>query len=207
MNLESWEFSRRTVGARGTSSLHWRILLVTALAALVTAAVAPSVLASRQRVLRHVRAWALGSQLLEDRGVVFQANDVTCGHACLMTALRRLRREIPPDLVELAGRARVGLTAPELVALSRQVGLPARALAVPANCLERALVQIPLPSIALVGTHYVLIEEPPSAGFLVVVDPAIGRMRTPIARLVRQWRGVMVVLGENAGAATVCQQP
>lgn len=124
-----------------------------------------------------------------------------------MTALRRLRREIPPDLVELAGRARVGLTAPELVALSRQVGLPARALAVPANCLERALVQIPLPSIALVGTHYVLIEEPPSAGFLVVVDPAIGRMRTPIARLVRQWRGVMVVLGENAGAATVCQQP
>jgi ABC-type bacteriocin/lantibiotic exporter with double-glycine peptidase domain len=124
-----------------------------------------------------------------------------------MMALLRLRREIPLDLVELAGRARVGLTARELVALSQRIGLPARILAIPAGCLEQVLAQISLPSIALVGTHYILIEEPPSAGVLVVVDPAIGRMRTPIARLARQWRGVMVVLGENTGAAPACEQP
>jgi len=183
---------------------RWRFLLALALVALLAAAVAPSLLASRQRAIRHVRAWAFGSQLLEDQGVVFQANDAMCGHACLMTALLRLGRDIPPDLLEQAARAQVGLTARELVALSHQVGLPAQLLAVPVACLERALSRISLPSIALVGTHYLLVERPSTPGFVVVVDPAVGRLRAPIARLAREWRGAIVVLGADGITEPVC---
>jgi len=167
-------------------------------------AVGPSLLASQQRGVRYLRAWSLGAQLLPDRGVVLQTNSADCGHACLMNVLAHYGRRAPQRLVEEARRARLGLTVGELVGLGRDVGLPARMLRIPRPCLRRALRTVPLPTVALVGTHYLLIERPPVDEVVALVDPAVGRLRAPVTMLERGWRGVLVTFDADSTTESVC---
>jgi len=175
-----------------------------AIATCLVLAIAPSLLDSKLRSVRHVRAWALGARLLDDHGVILQTTDANCGHACLMTALVHAGRPVPRDLIEAASRARVGLTVAELAALGQRFGLPAAMLHVPAHCLGRVLDTVPLPSIALVGTHYVLVEGRPDGGSVTLVDPSIGRVQAPLSALERNWRGAMVTLGVNGATGSLC---
>ncbi len=186
------------------SRRRWRMWLAAAVATLVVLAMVPPLAASRQRAVRHVRAWVLGAQLLDDRGVVFQTNDANCGHACLINALALFGRQVPRELLARAAHARVGLTVGELTALSIRFGLPATMLHVPFDCLERSPAVLSMPSIALVGTHYLLIERRSDDGLVTFIDPAVGRMRAPLSVLEREWRGAMVVLGADDTALPQC---
>jgi hypothetical protein len=166
----------------------------------------PSILASEHPAVRRVRAWSIGATLLADHGVVRQMNHVDCGHACLMNALLRLGRPVPSTLVYLARRARIGLSVAELVALGRAVGLETRAHRVPSTCIRSALEAVSFPVIALVGPHYLLLEERPLGDFITVIDPAIGRLRAPLGLLERQWRQVLVTFDADSTPESVCQQ-
>jgi ABC-type bacteriocin/lantibiotic exporter with double-glycine peptidase domain len=186
------------------SRRRWRRRLAAVVAALVVLAMVPSLAAGRQRAIRHVRAWALGAHLLDDHGVVFQTNDANCGHACLITALVHFGRQVPRELLDRAAHARVGLSIGELTALSVQSGLPARMHHVPFDCLERSPAALAMPSIALVGTHFLLIERLSHDGVVTFIDPAVGRMRAPVSVLERDWREVMVVLGVDETTVPSC---
>jgi ABC-type bacteriocin/lantibiotic exporter with double-glycine peptidase domain len=163
---------------------------------MLVAAALPYVLASRQRVVREVRAWALGGTLLSDDGVLFQSNDANCGHTAVMMVLLHHGVTVPLSLLQEARTAAVGLAVADVAERAERAGLPGTILHVPRDCLiERAFEALPLPAIALVGTHFIVLETPPVDGAVTVIDPGIGRMRWPVERLAKEWRSAVVAFG------------
>lgn len=183
---------------------RYRFLLLLVAAFTLMASSAPLVLASRSRVLREIRAWALDAVLLDDRGVIFQTSRVNCGHTCLIMALAQKNVPVPVSLIREAQLTKAGLTAAEVAQRARAAGVPAALVQVPVTCLEQALLQMPLPAIALVGTHYVLITGRPDAGAVTLIDPSIGRMKRRLDSLSRNWRGAVVSLGHDSAVASNC---
>jgi hypothetical protein len=122
-----------------------------------------------------------------------------------MNALLRLGREVPPSVVETAMHARIGVTVAELVSLASTAGLTPTIHRVPTTCIRRALDVASLPAVALVGPHYLLLEERPLAGFMTIIDPALGRLRVPVSMLERQWRNVLVTFDADATPESVCE--
>lgn len=175
----------------------------------LTVSLAPWLLTARQRPLRHVRAWGIGAQLLSDRDVLFQKTDADCGHTALMMVLERFRKTIPPDLARAAMSDRIGLSLDELVVRSIAADLPARIHAVHTRCLAPALSRVTLPAVALMGSHYVVIETPVDAsGRLTIIDPGLGRMHMPIDPLHRGWRGYLITFGAvTSSVDTACSEP
>jgi ABC-type bacteriocin/lantibiotic exporter with double-glycine peptidase domain len=174
--------------------------------ALLVLASAPSVLTSRHRAIRQVRAWAIGAVLLDDHGVIFQRHRADCGHTCLMIALGRFGRAVPADLVEMARRASIGLSVAELVSLGRTAGLTPRFHRVPASCVRRALSLVAPPAIALVGSHYLVLDGPLTDGFVTVIDPALGRLRAPIEIVEREWRQALITFTAESTPDAACPQ-
>lgn len=172
---------------------------------LALVACAPSLLTSHHRTARHVRAWLIGAELLDDSNVVFQTNRADCGHTCLMIALRRFGRPVPDSLVTAARRAVIGLSVAELISLGRHVGLAPRFHRVPTVCVRSALGLVSTPAIALVGPHYLVLDGPPIGGFIIVIDPALGRLRLPIERLEQEWRQALVTFTADSTPEAACQ--
>lgn len=143
-----------------------------------------------------LKAWALESDLLADDGVMFQSNAANCGHVALMMVLRRLGHAIPIPLIDRAGGARWGLSAADLARESREAGLSASVLEIDDVCLERALAKLPMPAVALLGTHFVVIERRPESGVVGIIDPSLGRLRMPLGVVQREWRDVLIAFGE-----------
>ena len=183
-----------------------RACVSVALVAIVFVTLAPWLLTSRHRAIRHVRAWGLGAVLLDDAGVIFQSNRADCGHTCLMIALGRLRQPVPPDLFQLARRATVGLSVAELVTLARASGLSPRFHRVPTTCVRRALRLVAPPAIVLVGTHYLVLDGPLIDGVVTVIDPALGRLRAPIEILEQEWRQALVTFTAESTPDAACPQ-
>jgi len=183
-----------------------RFWLIAVTLALTILAGAPSLLISQHRVIRHVRAWTIGAELLDDNGVILQSNRADCGHTCLMMALQRFGRAVPFSLVQAARNADVGLTVAELIALGEAAGLTPEFHRVPKACLRRALTLVSLPVIVLVGPHYLLVDGPPVDGFITFIDPALGRLRAPIGRLEREWREAVVTFTADSTPEAACPQ-
>ena len=127
---------------------HGRRGFLLAAMLLIGLALLPALSASRQRPVRSLRAWALGAELLDDRDVMFQANNSDCGHAALMMVLRHHGRRIPAALLDEASAARWGLTIGQLVERGTAAGLRVTAVRVPGACIRRVFERIPLPAIA-----------------------------------------------------------
>lgn len=126
-----------------------------------------------------------------------------------MMVLERFKTTIPPDLRRAASNDRIGLSLDELVGRSIAAGLPARIQAVDTRCLAPALSRVTLPAVALMGSHYVVIETAIDAsGRLTIVDPGLGRMHMPIDPLQRGWRGYLITFGATtSGVDTACSEP
>jgi hypothetical protein len=168
------------------TSARWLLLIVTVVAvALPLAAVASR---SRFRAVRSLKARLLGARLLGDRGVDFQSGPADCGPTALraVLALRGIR---VPETARPANRGRVGWSPSEIVAASIGDGLYASA----ARTAPSGIVALELPAIALLGTHYVVIEARTSDGGFIVIDPDLGRMQAGIDYLDRDWTGQVVV--------------
>lgn len=183
--------------------------LAALVAVVIAISIVPWLMTSRQRPLRHLRAWAIGATLLDDRGVLFQRTDADCGHTALMIVLDRFRKAVPIELVRAAKTDRYGLSIDDIKARSIAADLSARIEPVRADCLADTLSRVPLPAIALVGNHYIVVEQPVDAsGRVTIIDPALGRLRLPLEPLSEGWRGYLITFGAvTSGAITACSGP
>jgi hypothetical protein len=169
-----------------------RMLLL--LCAIVVAGVplTAAALRSRLRPVRSLKAHFLGGSLLPDQGVELQQGPADCGPAALriVFALRGVRVS---DETRPVNRGRAGWSVSQIVAASREAGMEAARARIP----PAGIATMPLPAIALLGTHYVVIERRAPGGHFIVVDPGLGRMKAGIDYLIRDWTGHVVIFPGN----------
>lgn len=148
---------------------------------------------SDSRIARSSRARLMGMALLDDRGVVRQQNRADCGPAALLYVLRH-RTGLPPleELVTRTGTRDWGISAEGLARLARELGVDSHVQRVSFETFERH----PRPAIALLSTHFVVLENREANGSFTVMDPGLGRVLVPQARVRDRWRGVVVVFPE-----------
>jgi ABC-type bacteriocin/lantibiotic exporter with double-glycine peptidase domain len=143
---------------------------------------------SHARVIRATRAFFLGGRLLSDRSIVLQTGPRDCGPTALQHVMRiQGMKRTPAMAVGMSG-----WTPQEIVAAARRAGIPAIDSDIP---LQR-LSNLGLPSIALMGTHYVVIEQRDANGY-IVFDPDIGRMRVGEPYFARDWTGHVVLFSNT----------
>lgn len=128
-----------------------------------------------------------GGELLPSDDVVRQKDSLSCGVAVLrMFAAGQEVNEVEAILRRLRP-TEDGLSIQELYGAAREVGIAVERWHVMPGDLER----LPTPAIGLVqARHFVLVEGiDEDAGFAIVVDPTLGRLKISLRRLQRLWTG------------------
>lgn len=150
----------------------------------------------RRTVASYITARLEGFDYRGSRGVVFQRSEVTCGVAALDMVLRALGADTTEvdslrRLVMARGR---GTSVGELVRAARSAGLQARGWVLP----ERALARAPVPFIAYMGGHFVVVD---SVGpeYVHWRDPAIGRLRADLKKFNRAFTGRALLFHPPSG--------
>jgi hypothetical protein len=140
---------------------------------------------SRFRPVRSLKAQFLGARLLADEGVELQSGRSDCGP----TALRAVLALRGIHVRETATVGRAGWSPAQIVAASIRAGVYASAVRMP----RFRIASLELPAIALLGTHYVLIERRTAGGDFIVIDPDLGRLQAGIDYLHRDWTDHVVI--------------
>jgi ABC-type bacteriocin/lantibiotic exporter with double-glycine peptidase domain len=143
-------------------------------------------LRSQWRPVRRLKAHFLGARLLSDKGVVFQSGPADCGPTALQTIAALHNRRFVNQ--SAASRFTSGWTPEQLVTASREMGLDARIIKVPPSKIP----ELEPPLIALLGTHYIVVESRLPDGRFIIVDPDLGRMEAGAGYLIRDWTGNVV---------------
>ena len=169
-----------------------RTLLLLAAFTVAAVPLTATVLRSRLRPVRSMKAYFLGGQLLSDSGVELQEGPADCGPAALR-AVFALRGVAVTESTQPVNYGRTGWSPSQIVAASHEAGLDAKALQVPQDRID-ALV---LPAIALIGTHYVVLERRTPGGGVIVIDPDLGRMQAGSRYLTRDWTGHVVIFPQS----------
>ena len=144
---------------------------------------------SDARVARQYRAWRLGALLLADLQDARQRESSDCGPAALAYVLKRRGLAVSPDEVKnVVTVTFVGVSARQLVEGSALFGVRARATRLPLD----AVGSVNMPVLALVGSHWVVLERPHDDTHVEIFDPALGGLLMPIARMRPSWRGIAV---------------
>ena len=168
------------------------LLLLALLASLVLAVTI--IQGSHARWVRAFYASALGAELLPDDGIELQKGRSDCGPAALEHVLKMsglsvdVGRVHPPP-----GGERWGVSAGTLAAMSRRAGLAADVRAVDIDAIDRVV----LPVIAVLGTHFVVIEAHAGPDAFRVFDPSLGRLKLPRRSLANDWRGVVIAFSSE----------
>lgn len=148
-------------------------------------------LTKHSRLGKPIRARLRGARFIGDDQVQLQKGRNYCGAAALkmVLAAHGIDRSMD-DLLRRLRMTRQGTTLLDLRLTSTDAGLPARSWALG----ESHLRQLPVPAIAFVdGNHFVVIRRLLDPRTLEVDDPALGRLRWPIAAFGRHWRGETLV--------------
>jgi len=153
---------------------------------------------SHVRVIRATRAFFLGGRLLSDGSIVLQTGPRDCGPTALQHVLRIQGMKHVP--VMTAGMT--GWTPQQIVAAARRAGIPAIDSDIPLQNLS----SLGLPSIALLGTHYVVIEQRDRSGY-IVFDPDLGRMRVGEPYFARDWTGHVVLFSNTRVPLALAKAP
>lgn len=144
---------------------------------------------SDARIARQYRAWRLGALLLADPQDARQRESSDCGPAALAYVLKRRGLAVGLDHVKNVMTVRfVGVSARQLVEGSALFGVRARATRLPLDAVR----SLNAPVLALVGSHWVVLERPLDETHVEVFDPALGRLLMPIARMRPSWRDIAV---------------
>jgi ABC-type bacteriocin/lantibiotic exporter with double-glycine peptidase domain len=136
-------------------------------------------------------AWSVGAEFLGQGGTRLQRGEVDCGIAALQMVLEgRGARGEGIDSARAAVLARgEGATLAELRALAARSGVGAEGWRMDAASLARA----PLPAIAHLDGHFVVVDRVEPGGSVLARDPAIGRVRFPPGRFAELWTGNVLV--------------
>ena len=108
-------------------------------------------------------------------------------------SMKALRGVAVTESTRPVNYGRTGWSPSQIVAASHEAGLDAKALQVPQDRID-ALV---LPAIALIGTHYVVLERRTPGGGVIVIDPDLGRMQAGSRYLTRDWTGHVVIFPQS----------
>jgi ABC-type bacteriocin/lantibiotic exporter with double-glycine peptidase domain len=107
----------------------------------------------------------------------------------MVLAEHGINREIGDLVAELRTTDR-GTSLLDMRLVSTKVGLPARSW----RLGELDLCGAPLPAIAFVyGDHFVVIRQLVAPDLLEVDDPALGRLRWPVASFCKVWSGEILI--------------
>ncbi|HEV2719786.1 MAG TPA: cysteine peptidase family C39 domain-containing protein [Thermoanaerobaculia bacterium] len=152
-------------------------------------------LAAHRTLIKVLRAKLDGAEYIGDDGVVLQPRRNDCGAACLKMVLST--HGIDSDLAALEKAAKTAADGASLADLRKAAaakGLPGKAWMLNEADLARA----PLPALVFVrNDHFVVVRKFVSRNVLIVDDPAIGRLRWPMASFRKVWRGESLIFDPN----------
>jgi predicted double-glycine peptidase len=144
---------------------------------------------------KSFRARCKGARFIGDDQVQLQRAYNHCGAAALQMILAS--HGIDRSVEELLQQLRMtpaGTSLLDLRLAATEAGVPARSWALSDSHLR----QLPMPAIAFVGgNHFVVIRRMLDPRTLEVDDPAIGRLRWPIAAFCRYWKGETLVFSSG----------
>ncbi|HEX3109758.1 MAG TPA: cysteine peptidase family C39 domain-containing protein [Thermoanaerobaculia bacterium] len=157
-------------------------------------------LSMHRDLIKSFRARMDGAEYVGDTGVVLQPHRNDCGAACLKMVLAA--HGIESDLARLAAAARTRADGASLLALreaAAREGLSGRAWMLTAADLAKA----PFPVLLFIrGDHFVVVRRFVGSDVLEIDDPAIGRLRWPMASFRRVWKGESLVFDPAWDPAT-----
>ena len=127
------------------------------------------------------------TQYMGREGVVFQRGATDCGGAALKMIFDRFG--ITMDYGQLLSRLKTGATGTAMLNM-KEVAEAEGLLCAGWRLAPRDLPVIPLPAILLIRTsHFVVMDSPYSAQGILVLDPARGRLRLSMHKLLSVWNG------------------
>lgn len=181
MNAET----RKRVYCAGLGS----VLLVT-----IGVPLAAHLLASNPQVLRSLSARWRGAEYLGEEGVIRQNTPYDCGVACLrMVAQAMGKNEDAAAIRGLAGTTADGTSLLGLKSAAENLGLPASTW----RLRSPDLASVRLPLIAFVdGNHFVVVREV-SDGYVIVLDPASGRLKHSVQSFAERWSGEALIFART----------
>jgi hypothetical protein len=144
---------------------------------------------------KYIRARWKGARFIGDDQVQLQQGHNHCGAAALrmILAAHGIDRSVKDLLHQLRMRDE-GTSLLDLRLAAAQAGVPARSWVL----TESQLQHLPMPAIAFVGgNHFVVLRRLLDPRTLEVDDPAIGRLRWPIAAFCRYWKGETLVFSSG----------
>lgn len=155
----------------------------------------------KKPLVRRLQAWRLGASYLGSRGVVLQQKRNDCGLAALQMILERFGVQVAAEelkaLVRLQPR---GATLSSLGHAAEEFGLRSYGW----KLYPEDLNLIAFPFLAwLKQGHYVVVERLLKDGSLVVLDPALGRLRFRSGSFWNHWRGEALLFSLEGGRKAV----
>jgi ABC-type bacteriocin/lantibiotic exporter with double-glycine peptidase domain len=144
---------------------------------------------------KRFRSWWMGGEYLGSEGVVLQDKQNDCGPAALKMVFDHY--DIPSTLAEI--EQSVGLTAKgsSMLALKEMAELKGLRAEGWRYTLEDFL-KAPKPVILFVdGDHFAVVDSVTANNDVVMRDPAIGKLKLPLKKLSRIWKGETLVFGRQ----------
>lgn len=136
--------------------------------------------------------WWIGGDYRGREGVEMQRGGSDCGVAALAMVLRHHHRSTRLDSVrEHVLERDAGLSLLEMQGIARRHGLSATGWRMDMAALARA----PLPVVAHLEDHYVVVDQVRGDGTVQIRDPGIGRVELSSARFSRLWTGHVLLFG------------
>lgn len=133
------------------------------------------------------------------------AEETDCGPACLASLLAYFGCRVPlRELRAATGASRDGVTALALIQAARDYCLTARGVQLAITWQDGqlsndAFTLLPLPAIVhLTRGHYVVLERV-RGDSVVIIDPALGRLRTRLSELVDEMSGIVLLAEPGPG--------
>lgn len=139
-------------------------------------------------------AFFKGAKYLGDDGIILQTYSHDCGPACLKIIFDYF--EIPTTLEEISEKVldEKGSNMLCLKRLAELKGLKSEGW----RFLFKDLKKMKLPAIALVNrNHYVVISKITEDDKIIVLDPAIGKLKYSSRRFQRIWKGESLIFSLN----------
>jgi hypothetical protein len=131
-----------------------------------------------------------GAKYLGKEGVLLQKKNNDCGPAVLKMIFDYFK--IPATLSEISKKVlrKRGSTMLSLKEMAELKGLKAEGWRLSFNDLKK----INLPAIAFIeGNHFVVISRITVNGEIIVLDPAIGKLKYPLPKFKNIWRGEVLI--------------
>ncbi|MEX2194022.1 MAG: cyclic nucleotide-binding domain-containing protein [Thermoleophilaceae bacterium] len=137
-----------------------------------------------------------GRRQLRRMPIVWQADEMDCGAACLAMVARAYGRRV--SLAHIRSRVHTSVDGTSLAGIvdgARAIGLRAE----PLKASKSRLDELPLPAVVHVGGNHWVVLHRVGEKRVRIADPARGNVGLPRAEFEEDWSGYAALLGEGPG--------